>query len=178
MMKKLITLLLGLLAAVLALSAQAPKNVLWFDKPAQAWEEAWPVGNGRIGAMVYGGTAEEEIQLNEETISTGGPYENWNPNGLKNLQKIRDLIFAGRYEDAQKLGALIRIEPSISLGLDRHAVRALHVDGVVDRGRDDLDPASPEDVDYRDRLKLLESVCQRHQDFRHTTDSLRTLVVR
>ena len=103
-MKKLTTLLLGLLAAMAALGAQTPKNVIWFDKAAQAWEEAWPVGNGRIGAMVYGGTEIEEIQLNEETISTGGPYENWNPNGLKNLQKIRDLLFAGEYEAAQKLG--------------------------------------------------------------------------
>ena len=100
-MKKLTTLLLGILAAVAALQAQ---NVFWFDKPASYWEEALPIGNGRIGAMIFGGTDTEEIQLNEETISTGGPYENWNPNGLKNLQKIRDLIFAGEYEAAQKLG--------------------------------------------------------------------------
>ena len=99
-MKKLMTLLLGVLAAV-ALPAQ---NVFWFDKPASYWEEALPIGNGRIGAMIFGGTDTEEIQLNEETISTGGPYENWNPNGLKNLQKIRDLIFSGQYEEAQKLG--------------------------------------------------------------------------
>ena len=100
-MKKLTTLLLGILAAVAALQAQ---NVFWFDKPASYWEEALPIGNGRIGAMIFGGTDTEEIQLNEETISTGGPYENWNPNGLKNLQKIRELIFAGEYEAAQKLG--------------------------------------------------------------------------
>ena len=100
-MKKLTTFLLGVLASVAALPAQ---NVFWFDKPASYWEEALPIGNGRIGAMIFGGTDTEEIQLNEETISTGGPYENWNPNGLKNLQKIRDLIFSGQYEEAQKLG--------------------------------------------------------------------------
>ena len=103
-MRKLLTLLLGLAAAMAALQAQPSTNVFWFDKPASYWEEALPVGNGRIGAMVFGGTDTEEIQLNEETISTGGPYENWNPNGLKNLQKVRDLIFAGEYEEAQKLG--------------------------------------------------------------------------
>ena len=104
MMKKVLSLLLGVLAGTALLPAQAPKNVFWFDKPAQAWEEAWPVGNGRIGAMIYGGTEVEEIQLNEETISTGGPYENWNPKGLQNLQKMRDLVFAGKYDEAQKLG--------------------------------------------------------------------------
>ena len=102
-MKKLTTLLLGFAAAMTALYAQPSTNVFWFDKPASYWEEALPVGNGRIGAMIFGGTDTEEIQLNEETISTGGPYENWNPNGLKNLQKVRDLIFAGAYEEAQDL---------------------------------------------------------------------------
>ncbi len=103
-MRKILTLLAAGCAAIACLHAQTPKNVIWFDKPAQAWEEAWPVGNGRIGAMVFGGTEVEEFQLNEETISTGGPYENWNPKGLQNLQKMRDLVFAGKYDEAQKLG--------------------------------------------------------------------------
>jgi len=103
-MKRFLTLLAALVASWSCLSAQTPKHSLWFDKPAGAWEEAWPVGNGRIGAMVFGGTETEELQLNEETISTGGPYENWNPNGLQNLQKIRELIFSGQYDAAQKLG--------------------------------------------------------------------------
>lgn len=110
MIKPLTTLLLGLLAAVSA-SAQPSSNVFWFDKPASYWEEALPVGNGRIGAMVFGGTDTEELQLNEETISTGGPYENWNPNGLKNLQKVRDLIFAGAYEEAQDLAEANFLSP-------------------------------------------------------------------
>ena len=105
-MKKILTLFGAFAAALTCLYAQAPspKNVIWFDKPASYWEEAWPVGNGRIGAMIYGGTEVEEIQLNEETISTGGPYENWNPKGLQNLQKMRDLVFSGQYDEAQKLG--------------------------------------------------------------------------
>ena len=64
-MKKLAILLSGLLAASLCLSAQTSKNAFWFDKPAAYWEEALPIGNGRIGAMVFGGTDVEEIQLNE-----------------------------------------------------------------------------------------------------------------
>jgi len=103
-MRRIFTLLAACCLSLAGLLAQTPKNVIWFDKPASYWEEAWPVGNGRIGAMVFGGTEVEEIQLNEETISTGGPYENWNPKGLKSLQKIRELIFAGRYDEAQKLG--------------------------------------------------------------------------
>ena len=109
-MKRLMTLLLGVLATV-ALPAQTPKNVLWFDKPASAWEEAWPVGNGRIGAMVYGGTEVEELQLNEETISAGGPYENWNPKGPAALPKIRELIFSGQYQAAQDLGGETLLSP-------------------------------------------------------------------
>ena len=48
--------------------------ILWYDKPAQYWEEALPLGNGRLGAMVYGNPVHEEIQLNEETVSAGSPY--------------------------------------------------------------------------------------------------------
>ena len=106
-MKRFLTLFAALVASWSCIAAASPKHSLWFAKPAGAWEEAWPVGNGRIGAMVFGGTETEELQLNEETISTGGPYENWNPNGLQNLQKIRGLIFSGQYDAAQKLGGVI-----------------------------------------------------------------------
>ena len=108
-MKKMMTLLLGMLSAMAVLPAQ--ENVFWFDKPATYWEEALPIGNGRIGAMIYGGTDVEEIQLNEDTISTGGPYENWHPKALENLPKIRELIFAGRYDEAQQLGDETFVSP-------------------------------------------------------------------
>ena len=103
-MKKVKILLLGILTVSSCMPEQTPKNSYWFDRPAVWWEEALPIGNGRIGAMIYGGTEVEEIQLNEETISSGGPYENWNPKGLQNLARIRELIFSGRYEAAQQLG--------------------------------------------------------------------------
>ena len=51
-----------------------PATFLWYDAPAAAWEEALPVGNGRLGAMIFGKYGEEKIQLNEETYWSGGPY--------------------------------------------------------------------------------------------------------
>ena len=76
---------------------------LWYDQPAQAWTDALPLGNGRLGAMVYGGVAREEFQLNESTLWSGGPYQPTNDEALPNLEEIRRLLFAGRYADAQAL---------------------------------------------------------------------------
>ena len=76
------------------LSAQEYK--LWYDRPAQVWTEALPLGNGRLGAMVYGTPATEQIQLNEETIWAGRPNNNANPNALEYIPRVRDLVFAGK----------------------------------------------------------------------------------
>ena len=81
----------------------APSTTLWYDEPAKEWVQALPVGNGRLGAMVYGGTAEERIGLNEDTIWTGGPYAPSNPKGAAALPEIRRLVFAGEYVAAHKL---------------------------------------------------------------------------
>jgi alpha-L-fucosidase 2 len=78
---------------------------LWYDKPAAPWIEALPVGNGRLGAMVFGGTANERIQLNEQTIWTGGPYDPTRPGGPEALPEIRRLVFAGKYFEAEALFA-------------------------------------------------------------------------
>lgn len=80
------------------------ENILWYDRPAQYWEEALPLGNGRLGAMVYGNPSSEEIQLNEETVSAGQPYKNYNPDAKAALPEIRRLIFEGKYAEAQALG--------------------------------------------------------------------------
>ncbi|MBQ8521987.1 MAG: glycoside hydrolase family 95 protein, partial [Bacteroides sp.] len=85
-------------------SAQTAPYRIWYDKPAQYWEEALPVGNGRIAAMVFGNPEMEQIQLNEETVSQGSPYQNYNPEGKASLAEIRRLIFEGKYEEAQLLG--------------------------------------------------------------------------
>jgi alpha-L-fucosidase 2 len=76
---------------------------LWYEKPASRWEEALPVGNGRLGAMVYGGTSEDHIQFNEETLWTGGPHDYSNEGAYKYLGKIRELIWQGKQEEAEKL---------------------------------------------------------------------------
>lgn len=77
------------------------KAILWYDSPAQYWEEALPLGNGRLGAMVYGDPVNEEIQLNEETVSAGSPYKNYNSEAKEALPAIRKLIFDGNYAEAQ-----------------------------------------------------------------------------
>ncbi|MCX7046384.1 MAG: glycoside hydrolase family 95 protein [Candidatus Sumerlaeota bacterium] len=88
-----------------ASSAAAPENpwTLWYRQPAQAWTEAMPVGNGRLGGMVFGGVAEERIQLNEDTMWSGSPYDCDNPDALAALPEIRRLLFEGKYAEAQAL---------------------------------------------------------------------------
>ena len=76
---------------------------LWYRRPATEWTEALPIGNGRLGAMVHGGIGREELQLNESTLWSGGPYQPTNPDALPNLAKVRELIFAGKYAEAQAL---------------------------------------------------------------------------
>ena len=82
---------------------QAQNLKLWYQQPAKTWVEALPVGNSSMGAMVYGGTSHEELQLNEETLWGGGPYRNDNPKALESLNEVRKLIFAGKTMDAQNL---------------------------------------------------------------------------
>ena len=85
------------------LSAHAQNLKLWYQQPAKTWVEALPVGNSSMGAMVYGGTSREELQLNEETLWGGGPYRNDNPKALESLAEVRNLIFSGKTMDAQNL---------------------------------------------------------------------------
>ncbi len=75
---------------------------LWYDKPASVWEEALPVGNGRLGAMIFGDPVNEVIQLNEESIWAGSKINNNNPRALENLAKLQQEIFNGDYEEAEK----------------------------------------------------------------------------
>jgi alpha-L-fucosidase 2 len=76
---------------------------LWYRQPAKVWTEALPLGNGRLGAMVFGGVEREQLQLNEDTLWAGGPYNPNNTNTLAALTEIRQLIFDGKYDDADKL---------------------------------------------------------------------------
>jgi len=83
-----------------------PANVrwlLWYRRPASYWVEALPVGNGRLGAMVFGGTDHERLQLNEDTWWAGGPYDPSHPDARAALPEVRALLREGRYRDAQGL---------------------------------------------------------------------------
>ena len=76
---------------------------LWYKGPAIEWTDALPLGNGRLGAMVFGGVARERLQLNEDTLYAGAPYQPANPKALTALPEVRKLIFAGKYLEAQEL---------------------------------------------------------------------------
>ncbi|QMW03155.1 glycoside hydrolase family 95 protein [Spirosoma foliorum] len=85
-------------------SQNKPELKLWYTKPAgQTWENALPIGNGRLGAMVYGNVAKETIQLNEHTVWSGSPNRNDNPDALAALPEIRQLIFDGKQKEAEQL---------------------------------------------------------------------------
>jgi alpha-L-fucosidase 2 len=89
---------------LLACNQQQTSNlILWYNQPAQSWNEALPLGNGRLGAMVYGNPANEKIQLNENTLYTGSPNRNDNPLAKEALPKVRQLIFEGKFKEAQEL---------------------------------------------------------------------------
>ena len=85
--------------------AQPPAEPLslWYRQPAKRWVEALAVGNGRLGAMVFGGVPQERIQLNEDTLWGGGPYDPANPEALEALQQVREMIFSGQYRQADRL---------------------------------------------------------------------------
>lgn len=76
---------------------------LWYRRPAETWTEALPVGNGRLGAMVFGGIENERIQFNEDTLWTGQPTDYVHPGAVEVLPQIRDLLFAGRQAEAEAL---------------------------------------------------------------------------
>ncbi len=98
-------LVLGLVAALGAAEKKAGDYLLWYRQPAEKWVEALPVGNGRLGAMVFGGVERERLQLNEDTIWSGGPTERDKPDADKYLAEARRLLFEGQYAAAEELVA-------------------------------------------------------------------------
>ena len=78
-------------------------TILWYENPAKDFNEALPIGNGRIGGMVYGGTTNELIHLNEDSVWSGGKRNRNNPDSLEHLQEIRELFFNENIEQAEKL---------------------------------------------------------------------------
>jgi len=103
--------------------------LLWYDEPAEEWVEALPVGNGRLGAMIFGNPYNERIQINEESLWAGSKIDNNNPQALEQLPEIRQMIFDGEYKKAYEnaneylLGTPPRIrsyQPLGDLFLDYH----------------------------------------------------------
>ena len=139
-----------------------PAKLLWYTHPADKWENALPVGNGRLGAMVFGRTGEEEIQLNEDTLWSGGPYSTVVKGGFKALPEIQKHVFDGNLKMAhilfgrnlmghpveqmkyQSLGRLVLQLPSQEavtdyrheLDLDTAIVRTSYVQGGVRYSRE------------------------------------------
>ena len=103
--------------------AAAPEFTLRYDKPAAMWTEALPIGNGRIGAMVFGGTSEERLQINEATLWGGGPHDYTNPGAASHLEEIRHLIFAGKSAEAAALAERVMGRPKLLMPYLEIAVR-------------------------------------------------------
>ncbi|MEZ0539835.1 glycoside hydrolase family 95 protein [Fibrella arboris] len=130
---KLLLALLVALSATGSFSQSKRPLTLWYTTPSgQTWENALPVGNGRLGAMVYGNVPRETIQLNEHTVWSGGPNRNDNPDARAALPDVRRLIFEGKQKEAEQLanqamitkkshGQLFQPVGSLHLTFDGHA---------------------------------------------------------
>jgi alpha-L-fucosidase 2 len=98
-------LVLAVLAAIVPIAAaDDPTTTIWFDQPAKNWNEALPVGNGRLGAMVFGGLTNDRLQLNEESLWAGEPVEAWPADYATHLAEVRRLVFAGKAAEAEAYG--------------------------------------------------------------------------
>ena len=137
-------------AAACELTGQAPAPdgdmVLWYRQPAAEWVEAVPIGNGRLGAMVYGGVNREWLQLNEDTLWTGRPIERHRKNIAEALDRARTMIFEGKYVEAQAFVQENIMGKRVETGL--HTYQTLG----------DLELTFPEREkvsDYRRQLKII-----------------------
>ena len=105
-MKKLFSLFaiaIAMMACAQPAKVAGDQERLWYDAPAGQWLEALPLGNGQMAAMVFGGIADETIQLNESTFWSGSPHDNNSKTSLEHLDEVRQLIYAGREEEAEAL---------------------------------------------------------------------------
>lgn len=96
---------LFLLMAIAAAAQEQPSR-LWYAQPAAKWTHALPIGNGRLGAMIYGGVSTDYIQFNEETLWTGRPRSHNRPGAVKYLETIRGLLANGKQEEAERLAGI------------------------------------------------------------------------
>lgn len=103
MMKKIIVVTAIFTFVFIDSYGQENRLKLWYDQPSRNWNEALPIGNGRLAAMVFGDAAKERLQLNEETVWAGEPGNNILEGTYDSIQQIRKLLFAGQYKEAQDL---------------------------------------------------------------------------
>ncbi|MCK5821558.1 MAG: glycoside hydrolase family 95 protein [Bacteroidales bacterium] len=107
---KILRILLPITLIILSFSCTTPKpdldssSILWFDRPADVWEEATPLGNGRIGAMDFGQVSKQVIQLNEESLWAGEPQNELPENGKYHMQQFREMLLAEKYQEAYDYG--------------------------------------------------------------------------
>ena len=92
-------------AELTAQASPSPRQemVLWYRQPAEKWLEAMPMGNGLMGAMVFGGVQRERIALNESSFWSGRPHNYDNPEALQYFPRIRELVVAGKFQEAEKM---------------------------------------------------------------------------
>src|SRR5271169_5965479 len=102
-MKTLTVVALAILTAGAAAAAQQSPLTLWYNQPAVLWTDALPVGNGHMGAMIFGGAAHERIQFNEHTVWNGEPHDYAHHGASKYLGQLRELLFAGKQKEAEDL---------------------------------------------------------------------------
>ncbi len=122
---------------------------LWYEKPAINWEEALPIGNGRLGAMVYGGTAEDHIQFNEETFWSGEPHDYSHKGAYKFLGQIRELIWQGKQMEAEALA----LETFMSVPLRQQKYQPFGDLWLTFPGHEDV-------AQYRRELDVSNAVCK------------------
>ena len=123
-------------------------NVLWYQQPAEKWVQALPVGNGRLGAMVFGGVQKDRLQLNEESLWAGPPVPQDRPGVHQHIAKARELLFAGKYIEAQQLVQREVMGPRIS-PRSHQTLGDLHLDFAIDQ--DNIS-------DYRRELNLATAI--------------------
>jgi len=120
-MNKISRIFILLFVAQISIALAQPKKPdatlkLWYNSPAENWNEALPIGNGRLGAMVFGNPAKEQLQLNEETVWSGGPNSNITSESGAAIPQLRKLLFEGRFEEAQAI-ADVQMFPKKNSGM-------------------------------------------------------------
>jgi len=130
---------------IFSVASMAQQHKLWYSQPASHWLEALPIGNSHLGAMVYGGTETEEIQLNEETFWSGSPYDNNSHESFEKLPEVRRLIFEGKEREAERL-------------MDRYFLKGPHGMRFLPLGSIKLNLGHKDVTDYRRELNLSDAV--------------------